>query len=101
MRYARDETVRQLRDLPGWERGLSRAVLGVVAVLSTDRLIHPQVYAAVGLDPRAAKAAARSNPHWAATRRHAARKAVDFFTEQGLISPLDRRLFWRSSGLVA
>ena len=85
----------------GAERTASRLVLAIVAMMSTARLIHPDVYAAVGLDPREARAAARSNPAWAATRRFAARKAVDFFTEQGLISPFDRRVFWRSAGLVA
>jgi hypothetical protein len=101
MRYARDETVRQVAELGRVERTVSRGVLGVVAVTATARLVHPGVYAAVGLDRREAVAAARTNPHWAATRRHAARKAVDFFTEQGLITALDRRVFWRTTGLVA
>jgi hypothetical protein len=101
MRYARDETARQVAELGPVERGLSRAILGVVAVMSTARLVHPGVYASVGLDVQEAKAAAKSNPHWAETRRHAAHKAVDFFTEQGLISTAERRVFWRSSGLIA
>ena len=100
MRYARDETMRQVAQLGPVERSLSRAVLGVVAVMSTARLVHPDVYASVGLDPQEARAAARTNPHWAATRRHAARKAVDFFSQQGLITATDRRVFWRSSGLM-
>ena len=101
MRYARDETARQVAELGRVERAVSRGMLGFVAVLATARLVHPDVYASVGLDRREAAQAARTNPHWAATRRHAARKAVDFFTDQGLITPLDRRMFWRSSGLVA
>jgi hypothetical protein len=101
MRYARDETARQVAGLGGIERAGSRMVLAVVAVMASSRLIHPGVYASVGLDPRVARAAARDNPTWAATRRSAARKAVEFFTDQGLISPLDQRLFWRRSGLLA
>jgi hypothetical protein len=101
MRYARDETVRQVAELGGLERLSSRVVLAVVAVMSTARLVHPGVYASVGLDAREAREAARTNPAWAATRRFAARKAVDFFAEQGLISAADRRILWRSSGLIA
>jgi hypothetical protein len=101
MRYAREETARQVAGLGPLERLGSRAVLGVVAALSTARLVHPGVYAAVGLDVGEAREAARTNPHWAATRRHAAAKAVAFFSEQGLVTPVDRRVFWRSAGLVA
>jgi hypothetical protein len=101
MRYARDETARQVAQLGRLEHGASRAVLGVVAIMATGRLVHPGVYAAVGLDPRQAAAAARTSPRWAETRRFAARKAVAFFTELGLISSADRRLLWRSSGLIA
>jgi hypothetical protein len=101
MRFARDEVLRQVSGLGRVERVTSRAVLGVAAVMSTARLVHQDVYASVGLDVREASAAARSNPHWAATRRHAARKAVTFFSDAGLISAADLRVFWRSSGLVA
>ena len=101
MRYARDELSRQVADLGRVERVSSRAILGVVAVMSTGRLVHQDVYASVGLDVREARAAAKGNPNWAATRRHAARKAVTFFSDAGLISPADLRVFWRSAGLVA
>jgi hypothetical protein len=101
MRYARDETVRQVAELGRGEQLVSRVVLSVVAAMSTARLVHPGVYASVGLDVDEAVRAARGNPAWAATRRFAARKAVDFFTEQGLIGPAERRLVWRATGLVA
>ena len=51
MRYARDETHAPGRPSSGRSSAsLSRAVLGVVAVMSTARLVHPDVYASVGLD---------------------------------------------------
>src|SRR6195952_669629 len=100
MRYARDETARQVAELGPIERLSSRAVLAIVAGMSTARLVPPDVYASVGLDPQEARQAAKTNPHWATTRRFAARKAVDFFTAQGLITAADRRV-WRSTGLVA
>ncbi|HSP38111.1 MAG TPA: diiron oxygenase [Frankiaceae bacterium] len=100
MRYARDETARQVAGLGPLERMSSRAVLTVVAGMSTARLVHPCVYASVGLDPREAREAANTNPHWAATKRFAARKAVDFFTDLGLITSADRRV-WRRAGLIA
>jgi hypothetical protein len=100
MRYARDETARQVAELGPVERATSRAVLTLVAGMSTARLVHPGVYASVGLDPREAREAVRTNPNWAATKRFAARKAVDFFTDLGLITTADRRV-WRSAGLIA
>src|SRR3954470_21577237 len=54
MRYARDETVRQVAALGRFERTVSRGVLGIVAVMATARLVHPDVYASVGLDRREA-----------------------------------------------
>jgi hypothetical protein len=99
MRYAREETLRQIRELGPIERVASQLVLGVVAALSTGRLVHPRVYAAVGLDVREAAATARANPAWVATRQDAARKAVAFFTQAGLISPVSRP-FWRSARLI-
>jgi hypothetical protein len=101
MRYARDEVARQVDRLGPTERVLSRLVLGVVAAMSTGRLVHPQVYAAVGLDPLPTARLAHANPSWIETRRNAARKAVDFFTDLGLITSTDRRLFWRRAALVA
>jgi len=54
----------------------------------------------VGLDPLPTARLAHANPSWIETRRDAARKAVDFFTDLGLITSTDRRLFWRRAALV-
>jgi len=62
-------------------------------------LVHPDVYAAVGLDPREARRAALGNPHYQQTLRWMGEKMMPFLTEQGLVSARDRR-WWRGSFLT-
>jgi len=99
MRYAREELRRVWARRGGVSRAYSRFVLAVVAYFATTRLIHPDCYARVGLDPRAARRAARNNPHWRASTAWFARKAVATFTEAGLIGGPSRYL-WRKAGLI-
>src|SRR2546423_5595424 len=69
VRYAREELVRELESVSRPMLELHRTVTAVVAVTIADILIHPRVYASVGLDPKHAKAIARANPHHRDTRR--------------------------------
>jgi hypothetical protein len=57
------------------------------------------VYAAVGLDPDQAKAAARANEHYRAKLRSAASGLVDFLRGVGLIGG-PSELLWKRSGLI-
>jgi hypothetical protein len=99
MRYARDEVARKFEQLGPLARAHMRLVLAFVALIATKRLIHPDVYTAVGLDKRQAMRAARRNPHWMHTQRWAAARVVGFFKEIGLIAG-PGRLVWRASGLL-
>jgi hypothetical protein len=99
IRYAREETLRQWPRLGWLGRAYSRLVLAMVVYFSTTRLIDPKVYAAVGLDVKEAVAAAAANPHWRQTKRWAARKVIDFFTEVGLIAGPGKWL-WRRAGVL-
>lgn len=83
MRYAREELPRVWMRRGRVSKAHSRVVLALVAYLVTTRLIHPECYAAVGLDPREARRAARDNPHWRASTTWFARKAVATFAEAG------------------
>ena len=62
-------------------------------------LVNPAVYAAVGLDPRAARRAALRNPHYQQTLAWMGERVVAFLDEQGMIGAADRPL-WRRSLLV-
>jgi hypothetical protein len=54
------------------------------------------VYAAVGLDPRAARAAARANSHYGDKLRSSAAGLTSFLTDVGLIGGASRRLWQRA-----
>lgn len=62
MRYAGEELARAWARLSRAERAYSRALLGIVAYVATTRLIHPRVYAAVGLDVDEARQASAPTP---------------------------------------
>ncbi|MDX6284847.1 MAG: hypothetical protein QOG53_332 [Frankiales bacterium] len=99
MRYARDEVARKFDELSTLDKAHTRLVFAVVVAIATRRLIHPDVYAAVGLDPREAARVARRNPHWRATQVWAAARATAFCREVGLIAG-PSALIWRRLGLL-
>ncbi|MEE3922192.1 diiron oxygenase [Micromonospora sp. BRA006-A] len=74
-------------------------MIGRAAYLITRRLVHPRAYAAVGIDPAAGRAAARTNPHWRATLRWSARRIADHLTDLGLVAG-PGLVLWRRAGLV-
>ncbi|MDE3719818.1 diiron oxygenase [Nocardiopsis sp. N85] len=99
MRYAREEFQRDWVRRGPLNRAYSKLVLGLVTYYSATRLINPKVYEQVGLDPREAYEAARSNPHWIDTKTWAARKVVGTLETADAISGLGRH-FWKKAGLL-
>jgi hypothetical protein len=99
VRYAREELIRELGAVTRPMLELHRTVTAVVAYGVADMLVHPRVYAAVGLDPRRARAVALANPHHHETRRWMAEKVVDFLTEVGMIGGPSTSL-WRRAHLI-
>ncbi|SFL46290.1 AurF N-oxygenase family protein [Geodermatophilus ruber] len=99
MRFAREEIARRTPDLSAWQRRKHRALIASVAAIAVDNLVQPGVYAAVGLDPRQARAAARANEHYRAKLREAATGLVAFLRGAGLIGGRSE-LLWRRAGLV-
>jgi hypothetical protein len=99
--YAREEGERQWqRTTSTLGRAHTRLTLALIGYFATTRLIHPQVYAAVGLDPRDAGRAAAANPYWQEAKRFAAEKVLATFDDQGLIDGPSRRV-WRATGVLA
>ena len=82
-------------DEAAWHRMMTAQTAFMVA----RTLVNPQVYAAVGLDPREAKRTAFSNPHYQETLGWMGERVVGFLDEQGLIGPAERRI-WRRSLLM-
>jgi hypothetical protein len=99
IQYARAELARNFERLGTVGKAYTRLLFAISSAVATRRLIHPQVYAAVGLDPKTAAKAARRNPHWRATRQWAARKIVDFARDVGLIAG-PATFVWRRLGVL-
>jgi P-aminobenzoate N-oxygenase AurF len=99
MRFAREEILRRAPSLSRVQRAHQRGVLATVALIIVRSLVHPDVYAAVGLDVGVAVRAARSNEAYAERLRSAAAPLVGLLREAGLIGGPSERL-WRSAGLV-
>jgi hypothetical protein len=100
MRYAADELTRQWDAYPAARKWMSSVRVSVVCWTAAGRLIHPQVYAAAGLDVGSAVAAAAANPHWRETKIWAARKVMDDFTRRGLLDPAPARRMYAKADLI-
>jgi hypothetical protein len=100
VRYAREEVARRAPHLNRVHKAVCRLLIARVAHVTARNLIHPGVYAAVGLDPRAAAREARMNPHRSRALQDWGRRLVGFYEENGLMGGPGLAL-WRRSGLVA
>jgi hypothetical protein len=98
--FAREELTRAAADSPRWLRPLRRMMLAHIAFIVSRSLINPEVYRAVGLDPRQARRVALGNPHHQRTLRWAGEKVVADFDEAGLIGR-PGRYWWKASYLLA
>lgn len=99
MRYADEELSRKMAGMGFLDRQRTRMLIPVVAKVCNDILIHPRVYASVGLDVERAKAEAAANPVWHDTIRWAARKPMGIFEELDLLHG-PAMLLWRQAGLA-
>ena len=103
---ARGGAAHDLRPRGGRARGAARCrsaqlawhrtITAQTAFMVARTLVNPQVYAAVGLDPREAKRAAFTNPHYRETLAWMGERVVAFLEEQGLIGPAQRPVWKRS-----
>jgi len=99
VRYAREELARQVRAAGRKRLAYDRLVIARAAYLTGRRLIAPEVYRSVGIEPRAGARAARENPHFQETMRWAGEKIVAYLRDLDLIGGPGLAL-WRRSGLL-
>ncbi|WP_026422299.1 AurF N-oxygenase family protein [Actinokineospora inagensis] len=98
--FARQEVVHGMAKA-GWvARQYHRALTAVVSYFVAYSLINPRVYAAVGLDPKAAWKAAKANPHFQETMRYWGERIMKFLGEAGLVGG-PGTVLWRRSMLLA
>jgi hypothetical protein len=96
MTFAREEVERTMPTLSRPQLAWHRMMTAQTAFMVARTLVNPQVYVAVGLDPREAKRAAFSNPHYQETLGWMGERVVGFLDEQDLIGPTQRRIWTRS-----
>ncbi|MFF0817280.1 diiron oxygenase [Rhodococcus sp. NPDC003318] len=96
IRFAREETVRRAANVSRFARARIRLLLGITAYFVVTSLVNPKAYAAAGLDPKQAQAAARANKHYHARIREGSAKTVEFLDDVGLIGGPSRQLLRRA-----
>ncbi|HEY0637278.1 MAG TPA: diiron oxygenase [Pseudonocardiaceae bacterium] len=99
VRFAREELLRSVAGRSRASMLYHRQTTARAALVVSRTLLHPLVYASVGLDPRAARRVALGNPHYQRTLVWAAERVVAFFREAGLLSGNGGPL-WRRSYLL-
>ncbi|KIQ65411.1 membrane protein [Kitasatospora griseola] len=97
--YAKPELERRWARMTPARRAVFRRALALLARQSVAEIVNPRVYALAGLDPAEAARAAAANPHWRQARVDWSRKALDFFTDLGIITPSTTR-HWRRASLL-
>jgi hypothetical protein len=97
--FARAELIRSTGRVRRLALPYHKMVLARTAFVVSRILISPDVYRAVGLDPRQARRAALANPYHRDTLRYGGEKVVAFLGEAGLIGRTGR-LWWRRSFLL-
>ncbi|AKU16316.1 AurF N-oxygenase family protein [Luteipulveratus mongoliensis] len=99
MTFAKEEIERQRPRLSGVRLAYHQAMLAQSVFAVSRSLVNAEAYAAVGLDPDAARREALGNPHYQATLAWMGERVVPFLQEQDLI-PQRHRQTWERSYLL-
>jgi hypothetical protein len=99
VRFAREELRRQVQSAGRSRLAFDRFVIARAAYLTGSRLVSPQAYRSVGIDPAVGRRAAWANPHHRETLRWAGKRVVGFLSELDLIGG-PGLLLWKRSGLL-
>lgn len=97
--YARDELTRQWEAMRAPRRTVTRISVAQTVHVVTRAFVHPDVYTAVGLNPRDARRQATHSSHRRQTLTHAARNLTGRLYDIGLIDRTTRRT-WSRAGLL-
>lgn len=97
--FAREELRRCTKRLRPHEREWHQFLTAQAAYVTMRSLVHPDVYASVGIDPAEGRRQALGNPNYRATISWMGEKVVPFLQEQGMVG--NRHLkTWRASFLL-
>lgn len=98
--FARDELEKAVKGMSRAERLAQQALTAESAFVMMRSMVHPQVYAAVGIDPREGRRQALGNPHYRATIAWMGEKVMPYLEEQGMVGGGRIRRTWRASFLL-
>ncbi|CAM3263066.1 diiron oxygenase [Nocardioides dubius] len=99
--FARDELVTSLEGISGMQRTLAQTITAQGAYIMMRSLVHPDVYSAVGIDPKVGRRTALGNPHYRATINWMGEKVMPFLAEQDMIGGARNQKVWRASFLLS
>ncbi|MEC3979250.1 AurF N-oxygenase family protein [Amycolatopsis sp. H20-H5] len=97
--FAREEVTRGMAKLNKAEIVYQQFIIAVISFFVTRAFINPNVYKAVGIDPREGVKAAMTNPEWKGSVAWAGEKIMPFLQESGLVGR-PGMFFWRKSFLL-
>jgi len=98
--FARHELARAAPRMSRAERLFQQTLTAQAAYLMMRSLVHPDVYAAVGIDPREGRRQALANPHYRETIAWMGEKVMPYLEEHGMVGDGPNRKAWRASFLL-
>ena len=98
--FARDELEKAVARMGRTERLAQQTVTAQAAFVMMRSLVHPDVYAAVGIDPAEGRRAALGNPAYRSTIAWMGEKVMPYLEEQGMVGGGYNRKVWRASFLL-
>ena len=87
------------RDSPGASWFVHQTLTAQTCLMVARSLVNPEVYRAVGIDPREGRRTALGNPHYRETMQWMGEKPLAFLRENGLL-PKSQERVWRASLLL-
>lgn len=98
--FAREELEKAVARMGRTERLVQQTVTAQAAFVMMRSLVHPDVYSAVGIDPREGRRAALGNESYRGTIAWMGEKVMPYLQEQGMVGDGYNRKVWRASFLL-
>jgi hypothetical protein len=98
--FAREELEKTAARMGRTERLVQQTLTAQAAFVMMRSLVHPDVYAAVGIDPKEGRRAALGNESYRSTIAWMGEKVMPYLEEQGMVGDGYNRKVWRASFLL-
>jgi hypothetical protein len=98
--FAREELEKSVAKMGRTERLYHQTVTAQAAYVMMRSLVHPHVYAAVGIDPEEGRRTALGNERYRDTIAWMGEKVMPYLEEQGMVGGGYNRKVWRASFLL-